>query len=259
MLRLHHNTFHILPKIDYIESIVKRMSNTGNSYYLYFTTGVLMKTHYYLGWFNNFFPENLGRVLQEDITDKKSLVMVSSNPFFYEDDGATERSWLDQAGIIFDEYHLINYGIQKEDAQTLIQNASVIFLLGGNTPKQNAFLMEYELSDLIKKSKAVVMGASAGAINMSAKWVCSKNLGYQVEISSVYEGIGLDNFSVLSHFDLENNMALVQDELSPLSEEMNIYASNKDCAVRVKGDKIDILGNVYLISHAKIQKLDETL
>jgi len=54
--------------------------------------GVLMKTHYYLGWFSNFFPENLGRVLQEDITDRKSLAMISSNPLFYEDNGATERS-----------------------------------------------------------------------------------------------------------------------------------------------------------------------
>lgn len=218
-----------------------------------------MKTHYYLGWFSNFFPENLGRVLQEDITDRKSLVMISSNPSIYEDDGATERSWLDHAGIMFDEYHLINYRVQKEDARTLIQNASVVFLLGGNIFNQNVFLKEYELSSPIKKGSAIVMGASAGAINMSAKWVCSKNLGDIVEISSVHDGIGLDNFSVLSHFDLENNMELVQRELTPLSEEMNIYVSNKDCAVRVKGDKIDILGNVYLISHSKIQKLDETL
>ena len=29
--------------------------------------------------------------------------------------------------IMFDEYHLINYHVQKEDAQTLIQNTSVIF------------------------------------------------------------------------------------------------------------------------------------
>jgi len=161
---------------------------------------------------------------------------------------------------MFDEYHLINYRVQKEDAQTLIQNASVIFffLLGGDKLKQNGFLVDYELSDLIKKSTAVVIGASAGAINMSAKWLCSKNFGYKVEISSVYNGIGLDNFSVLSHFDLENNIALVQSELSPLSKEMKIYASNKDCALRIQGDKIDILGNVYLISHQEIQKLDET-
>ncbi|MEF7495921.1 Type 1 glutamine amidotransferase-like domain-containing protein [Lysinibacillus sphaericus] len=218
-----------------------------------------MKTHYYLGWFNDFFPENLGRVLQEDITDRKSLAMISSNPLLYEDGGATERSWLDQAGILFDDYHLINYHVKKEDAQTFIRNASAIFLLGGDTLKQNEFLLDYELSDLIKKSTAVVMGASAGAINMSAKWLCSKNFGYPVEKSSLYDGIGLDNFSVLSHFDLENNIELVQNELSPLSEELNIYASNKDCAVRVKGNSIDILGNVYVISQSKVKKLDETL
>lgn len=218
-----------------------------------------MKTHYYLGWFNNFFPEKLGKVLQKDISNRKSLVMISSNPSFYEEVSATERSWFDYANILFDEYHLINYCVQKEDAQLLIQNASVILLLGGNTVKQNEFLIEYELSDAIKKSRAVVMGASAGAINMSAKWLCTKNFGYNVEESSVYDGIGLDYFSVLSHFDLENNMKMVQNELSALSEEINIYASNKDCAVRVKGDKIDIFGNVYLISNSIMQKLEETL
>jgi len=218
-----------------------------------------MKTHYYLGWFNNLFPENLGRLLQEDISDRKSLAMISSNPSIYEDDGFTERSWLDHAGIMFDEYHLINYRVQKEDAQTKIQNASVIFLLGGNTLKQNDFLREYGLSDLIKRSTAIVIGASAGAINMSAKWICSRKLGYKVEKSTTYNGIGLDDFAVLSHFDLENNMAQVQSELSPLSKEMDIYASNKDCAIRVRGDKIDILGEVYLISNSMIQKLDGTL
>ncbi len=104
-----------------------------------------------------------------------------------------------------------------------------------------------------------MIGASAGAINMSAKWLCSRNFGYEVEESSVYKGIGLGNFSVLSHFDLENNIEMVRSELSLLSEEMNIYASNKDCALRVKGDNVDILGDVYLISCSEIQKLDETI
>ena len=218
-----------------------------------------MKTHYYLGWFNNFFPQKLGEVIREDIRNRKSLVMISSNPSSYEEVGATERSWFEQADILFDEYHVINYHVQKENASLFIQNASVIFLLGGNTVKQNEFIMEYELSDPIKKSSAVVMGASAGAINMSAKWICSQNFGYNVEESAVYDGIGLDHFSVLSHFDLENNMTMVQNELSSLSEEINIYAFNKDCAVRVKGDKIDIFGDVYLISNATMQKLEETI
>ncbi len=111
-----------------------------------------MKTHYYLGWFNNSFPDYLGRVLQEEITDRRSLAMISSNPCNDEDDGASERSWLDQAGIVFDESHLINYRVRKQDAQLLIQQASVIFVLGGDTVKQNEFLAEYELTDPIKKA-----------------------------------------------------------------------------------------------------------
>ncbi|EIM04989.1 hypothetical protein A1A1_18570 [Planococcus antarcticus DSM 14505] len=217
-----------------------------------------MNTHYYLGWFTDFFPERLSQMLREDITKRKSLVMISSNPLDARVDGAAERSWLDHAAISFDEYHLIDYCVQKDAAQTSIQNASVIFLLGGDTLKQNDFLMAYGLSECIRKSSAVVIGASAGAINMSAKWLCSKNFGYQVEENTVNDGISLGNFSVLSHFDLENNMELVLNELSSLSEEMKIYASNKDCALRIKGDKIDILGNIYVISHSEIQKLEET-
>lgn len=220
--------------------------------------GVNMKTHYYLGWFTQFFPEQLGKRIQKDITNRKSLVMISGNPWLDEEDGAAELSWLAHEGIQFEEYHRIHSQVSMEEAHTLLQNASVIFLLGGDTLEQNRFLADYGLAKEIRKSEAVVLGASAGAINMSAKWLCSRNFGYEVEESSVYDGVGLDDFSVLSHFDLENNMDMVQKELSHLSKEMNIYASNKDCGIRVNGEKIDIFGYVYLISHAEIRKLDET-
>lgn len=36
-----------------------------------------MKIHYYLGWFNEVFIEKLVRLLHEDITDRKSLFMIS--------------------------------------------------------------------------------------------------------------------------------------------------------------------------------------
>lgn len=218
-----------------------------------------MKTHYYLGWMSNFLPEPLADELQKDLLDRKSLVMISANPFSDAADGAAERSWLHHADIVFEEYHVINYQVQKEEAKNLLQNASAIFLLGGNTIEQNGFLVDYELLTLIKESNAVVLGASAGAINMSAKWLASRNFGYDIEASTVYEGIGLGNFSILSHFDLENNMSMVQDKLTPLSEEMAVYASNKNCAVRVKEGIIDIFGDVYLISRSEIEKLKETL
>lgn len=160
-----------------------------------------------------------------------------------------ERTWFNQASIFFDEYHLIDHRTQKKNAQQLIQNASVVFLCGGSPQYQMHLLMEYELSDLIKKSNAVIMGTSAGGMSMCDKYV---------DECTIYEGIALNHFSFEAHFDHDN--AALAEERFHLSEKMNIYvASDKNGAVRVKNDKIDIIGNVYLISHSKIKKLVETL
>ena len=214
-----------------------------------------MKAHYYLDWFyEKGFSEKLVNLLQEDIIDRKSLVMISATTPDYKDeqdtiDSAFERTWFNQANIFFDEYHLIDHRTQKEDSQRLIQNASVVFLCGGNPGHQKQLLREYELSDLIKKSNAVVMGTSAGGMNMSDEYVNK---------CTVYEGMALNHFSFEAHFDHDNTVLI--EERYPLSEKMDIYmAADKDGAVRVKDSKIDIIGNVYLISHSKIQKLVETL
>ncbi|KWX69775.1 Type 1 glutamine amidotransferase-like domain-containing protein [Paenibacillus jilunlii] len=222
-----------------------------------------MKTHYYLSWFNNFFPEKLVKWLDEDIKDRKSLVMISAQPSGYKGeqvniDDVSERIWLNQANIIFDEYHFVDYRMQKEDARRFIQNASVIFLCGGDPVLQNDFLAEYELSDVIKNSNAVIMGASAGALNMAAKWLSLTNNGYQVETSTIYDGIGFDHLAYESH-SKRDYATFVQGYLFPLSEEIDVYAAEQESAIRVKDSKIDILGPVYLVSHSKIQKLGETL
>lgn len=221
-----------------------------------------MKTHYYFSWFNDFFPEKLVRLLHEDITDRKSLVMISAEPSGYTGeqinfDDISEWTWLNQAKIIFEEYHFIDYRMQKADARRIIQDASVIFLCGGDPVLQNDFLAEYELSDVIKNSNAVIMGASAGALNMAAKWLNLNNTD-EGETSTIYDGMGFDHFAYESHSQRDYN-TFVQGYLFPLSAEIDVYAAEQESAIRVKDGKIEIMGPLYLISHSKIQKLVETL
>lgn len=217
--------------------------------------GIQMKTHYYLDWFyDKGFSEKLANMLHEDITERKSLVMISADSPDYNDEQVNndeffEKTWFNQASIYFDDYHLIDYRTKKEDAQRLIQTASVVFLCGGSPQYQMELLMEYGLSDLIKQSNSVVMGTSAGGMNMSNEYV---------DEGTVFEGMALNHFSFEAHFDHDN--AILIEERFPLSEKMYIYvAAEKNGAVRVKDNKIDIIGNVYLISHSKIQKLAETI
>lgn len=222
-----------------------------------------MSTRYYFSWFNKFFPEKLVKWLHEDIQDRKSLVMISAQPSGYEGepinfDDIPEWTWLTQANLIFDEYYFIDYRMQKEEAQRFIQNASVIFLCGGDPVQQNNFLAEYELPNVIKNSNAVIMGASAGALNMSAKWLSLDSTGYEAETGTIYDGIGFDHFAYESHSKRDYS-TFAQGYLFPLSEEIDVHAAEQESAMRVKDGKIEILGPVYLISHSRIQKLTETL
>lgn len=217
-----------------------------------------MTTYYYLGWFSHYFPQKLAKAIAQDIVTRHSLVFISSDPAATEVDGFTERSWLKEAEILFDEYHLINYEVNPTEAKRLIKEASVIFLLGGDTVKQNMFLHEYDLLEPVQTSEGIVIGASAGAINMSSRWLCSPSFGYKIAAPTLYRGIALHDFSVLSHFDLENNMDVVKQELARLSDELPIYVSNKDCAIRVQENRIDFFGDIYLYANQTMIKLPET-
>ncbi|WNS42302.1 cyanophycinase [Paenibacillus sp. MMS20-IR301] len=222
-----------------------------------------MSTHYYFSWFNDFFPEKLARCLHEDIQDRKSLVMISADPSGYTDEqinynDISEWTWLTQANLIFDDYHFIDYRMQKEEARRFIQNASVIFLCGGYPILQHELLAEYELLDGIKNSNAVIMGASAGALNMAAKWLNVDDIDDDAETGTIYNGIGFDYFAYESHAK-RDYATFVQGYLFPLSEEIDIYAAEQESVIRVKDGIIDIMGPVYLISRSKIQKLAETL
>lgn len=216
-----------------------------------------MTIHYYFSWFDEELPENLIQLLDEDLVDRKSLVMISGQPTTMETSNRNIVTdiWLSSGGIIFEESHLIDYRTSKEEAYRLIQQASAIFLCGGSPVSQQQFLVDYGLSEVLKKSTAVIMGASAGAINMSAEWLCSKNMGMNVETSTTYPGLGLDNLIFCSKPNLSMTDTALLKELLPLSNKRPIYAAVNEGAIRIKGQEKMIIGDVYLIVDEHIQKL----
>ncbi len=216
-----------------------------------------MKIHYYLDWYyEKGFSEKLVQFLQKDTPARKSLVFISGEPSEVKNanDEQTdvlellEKSWFDKANILFDEYHLIDDFTEKAKAQQLIQEASVLFICGGYTTYQMRLINKLELATLIKNRDGVILGTSAGGMNMSKAYA---------EEGQVYEGLGLHPFSFEAHFDYENIMLM--KERSALSEKMDIYvAADQDGAMRVHENQIDIIGSVYLISNSELKKLAET-
>lgn len=70
------------------------------------------------------------------------------------------------AGIPFSSYHILD-AYNAEEADYLIENSDLIVLAGGHVPTQNDFFREIGLRDLLEGFPGVVLGISAGSMNMA--------------------------------------------------------------------------------------------
>ncbi|MCL2592372.1 MAG: Type 1 glutamine amidotransferase-like domain-containing protein [Defluviitaleaceae bacterium] len=214
-----------------------------------------MKIHYYSGWFAEALPANYLKSLCNDITDRKSLVLVWGCWGGAELIDFVKESWLNPSRIVFDEYHLVDDEKTKEEGHRLIKEASVLLILGGDTKPQADFFAEYELAAPIKESNAnVIMGFSAGAKNMASKWVAAKSPRYEADETTIYEGLKLNNFCYVPYFLLDMD-ELVKNDMLTLSQEIDIYATSPESFIRTNGDRVTAFGDVYLISNSKIEKI----
>jgi len=239
----------------------ERLKNGGTilTKYYFDCEGAKMKTHYYFGWFNETMPKEVGELLNQDLTSKKSLVMISTVPaeFEYNDNFSkwVKESWFDYATVIFEEHHLIDYRVTKEDAEALLKDASAILLHGGHPGSLKNFIEEYNLDTAIKISNAtVIMGASAGGMNLSAKFAQKREEVYEIQ-----DGMSLDEFAFMPHVAY-NTEELRQDvgiqAMMPVSESIPVYACCEESTLRVKDGNIEIFGDVYLITDSEIKKLN---
>ena len=164
-------------------------------------------------------------------------------------------SWFKEIGINLNGITVLNDTMTKEEMFRSIENADIIFLMGGDTLKQNDFLMKNDLKPIIKTFKKVVIGIIAGAINLSNISLCSKDEEDGVEKTITYEGIGRINYTIEPHFDIDNKI-LLQNELYPLSEKMTIYGLPNNTGVRIIDNNFEILyGDFYKISNNEVEKI----
>lgn len=96
---------------------------------------------------------------------------------------------------------LVDSRLSIKEAKAIVDRADVLFLSGGDTYLQYQNLVRYELIKHIKEHSKLVIGMSAGALNM-AETVCLPNhLDKYVDNLMMYDGIGRVDFSILPHYD----------------------------------------------------------
>jgi len=129
-----------------------------------------------------------------------------------------------------------------------------VFLCGGGTLRQAAYLKETGLNRALCAFEGVVIGLSAGAINMGKTSLCSKDADNETTV--VYSGLGLADLTVEPHFDPDNR-DFIETELYPLSDRLRITALRENGGARVCGKQITYFGTVCLIHHRQLHILHQ--
>ena len=220
-----------------------------------------MKSLYFFSGFDKDrgFTTEIAESLQLHINNKNSLLFIASCPHDHEKtdlykDGIT--MWFRNIGIEFENVDVLDNRKIEVECLELINNATVIFLMGGTTFLQFDFLQKNNLISALKQFDGIIMGLSAGAINMAVNsfYSADKDCGK----THIYKGIGLADISIEPHFMIENK-ELLDNDILPFSDIIDIYAMCDDSAILVRNDNCQFFGNIYLASKGKIEKVKQTV
>lgn len=107
------------------------------------------------------------------------------------------------SGITFNNYLVLD-SINLEKISEYIENADMIFLSGGDTYIQNEYFSKLKLKDKLISYDGLVIGQSAGALNMSEDVFNSPE---EMEDSEpiYFKGLGLTDINIEPHFTFNSN------------------------------------------------------
>lgn len=209
-----------------------------------------------LGFFSGFptrlFTDDVARVLQDFLPDRDSLVFISCQPDNYaqnDEDSCGMHRMFALRDMAFRQYRVIDHRTPAEKALGLICGADCIFLMGGNATVQFQLITELGLADALRRSTAVILGVSAGAMNMGRPVV-------DIYESTVpYEGLGLASITVKAHYPLQDE-ALLQ-AARQVSMTMPLCLMKDESAIFITPDSITRTGDIYLMVKGEVTPLTQ--
>ncbi len=158
----------------------------------------------------NGFVDNLKKYVSEG----ENFVFVVSNPDTFDKNDSYGK-------LTFDSFNLSGFNFSNlkildsrtiDKAEEYIKNSSIVFLGGGVTKTQMEFFNKIGLSSLLKKYAKIIIGQSAGALNLAEEVYNSPE--DEEEQVRYFKGLGLTNINIEPHF--KNNTHLETETLGKI-------------------------------------------
>lgn len=184
---------------------------------------------------NNYnFYEDIAKRFKKELSGFNTIVYIPTYPDNKEKCFELSKSKeFKNIGINFNESIVLDYSHTLDDVKKILDKNNLIFLYGGNPYTQIDFIKRYKIKDLIKNK--TIISLSAGSINMCKKAICTKDEDF--DKSTMYDGMGLVNFSIEPHFDINNKEVL--SDLKKLSKCTDIYALEDNAYIIIENKKIN--------------------
>ncbi|MBR5751978.1 MAG: Type 1 glutamine amidotransferase-like domain-containing protein [Clostridia bacterium] len=210
-----------------------------------------------LGLFSGFpahrFPDEIAQVLRENLPRRESLVFISAWPEDFErndDDSDGMHGMFLERGMGFARHRVIDRRTSAADAVRLVREADCVFLMGGDATQQMALLRGLGLVPELLSSRAVILGVSAGSMNMG------RYVADVWETKALYEGIGLTGFTVKGHYAED---AWFVPALQEMSMKHPITAMEDESAIFIREGAVWSLGKIHWMDKGGTTVLTEEM
>lgn len=187
--------------------------------------------------------------LKKDIKNNSVISFISCYFDNYEKNDLYHNNMIknfSNIGINFKETYLIDGRLDKEKTRKIINKSDVIYIIGGNPYIEMENIKSYNLIDTLREFNGIVIGVSAGSMNM-----CN-NVCYIDEENNIkeYEGIGLIDINIAPHLDF-NNIDYLK-EIFRVSKIRKTIALPNESFIRIANKNIQIIGEHYIVENETI-------
>ena len=211
-----------------------------------------------LGLFSGFpthhFTDAIAQVLRENLPRRENLVFISAWPEDFtrnNEDSDGMHEMFAERDMAFADHRVIDRRTSSSDAVRLVREADCVFLMGGDATLQMALIRDLGLVPELRASHAVILGVSAGSMNMG------RYVADVWESKAMYEGIGLTGITMKGHYAED---AWFIPVLKKMSMTRPIIAMEDKSAIFIKANAVWKLENIHWIDKGSITMLtNETL
>lgn len=202
--------------------------------------------------------------LKKSIKNYKTFVFVASDPINYDKNDLYSQK-------VFESFKLRKLNFKslivlddrtKIMAEIIVKSADFLFLAGGDVLKQNIFLKEIGLQNLLSEFKgSVILGQSAGAMNLSENVFNYPENIQEIDKAKWLKGLGLIPFSIIPHFNgfssdfHQEEFNLLHDSLLPNSKKHPFIGIKDGSHILVENKKVLAYGDIFLLKDGEIKRL----